>query len=85
MVRNALFVELIKIATWIEHYFSSSVVELLSGFLYLNWLYLKGNFEISHCSINVFIYLLNFHLVPLQQLLIITCLATLWEMRCSGV
>lgn len=59
-------------------------MELLSVFLYLNWLYLKGNFEIPCCSLNVLIYPLNFHLVPLQQLLRITCFAALWEMRCSG-
>lgn len=71
--------------TWIVHYFSFCVVELLSEFLYLNWLYLKGNFEIPHCSINVLIYPLNFYLAPLQRLLRITCLAALWEMRHSGI
>ena len=75
-LENALFVEPIKIVTWIVHYFSSSGVELLSEFLYLNWLYLKGKFEIPHCTINVLIFPMNFHLVPLQWLLTITCLAT---------
>ena len=60
-------------------------MELLSEFLYFNWLYLKGNFEIPCCSINVLIYPLKFHLVPLQWLLRITCVAALWEMRCSGI
>lgn len=67
------------------HYFSSSGVELLSEFLYLNWLRLKGDFEIPHCTINVLIYPMNFHLVPLQWLLKITCLAPHWEMRCSVI
>lgn len=58
--------------------FSFSVAEFLSEFLYLNWLYLKGKFEISCCSINVLIYPLNFHLVP-SRLLRITCLAALWK------
>lgn len=71
--------------TRIVHYFSSSVVELLSEFLYLNWLYSKGNFEMPHCSIKVLIYPLNFYLVLLKQLLRITRLAALWEMRHSGI
>lgn len=71
--------------TWVVNYFSSSVVELLSEFLCLNWLYLKGNFEIPRCHINVLIYPLKFHLVPLQWLLRITCLAALWEISCSGI
>lgn len=77
--------ELIKTVTWVVYYFSSCVVELLSEFLYLNGLYFKENFEIPHCSINVLIYPLNFHLAPLQWLLRINCLAALWEMRHSGI
>lgn len=77
--------EPIKIVTWVVYYFPSSVLELLSESLCLNWLYWKENFEIAHCRLNVLIYPLNFHLAPLPWLLRITCPAALWEMRCSGI
>lgn len=57
--------------------YSYSVLEVLSEFPYLNWLCLKGNFEIPCCSINVLIYPLSFRLVPLGWLLRIACLAAL--------
>lgn len=60
-------------------------VELLSEFLYLNWLSWKENFEISHCSLNGPICPMTFHLLPLPRLLRITCLVALWEMRYSGI
>ena len=63
--------------TWTMCSYSYPVLEVLSEFLYLNWLYLKGNFEIPCCSINALIYPLSFHLFPLQLLLRIACLAFL--------
>lgn len=69
--------EPIKIVTRTMCSDSYSVLEVLSEFPYLNWLHLKGNFEIPCCSINVLIYPLSFHLVPLRRLLRIACLTAL--------